>query len=50
MDKKIQKLHNFCYVFIIFLLTKFGENFEEKMISASFKMFGRKKVEVKKSD
>ena len=41
--KKIQKLHNFCYVFIIFIITKFGENFEEKFISASFKMFWWKK-------
>ena len=29
--KKIQKLHHFFYVFIIFIITKFGENFEEKM-------------------
>ena len=29
--KKIQKLHNFCYVFIIFIITKFGENFEDKI-------------------
>ena len=29
--KKIQKFHNFFYVFIIFIITKFGENFEEKI-------------------
>ena len=29
--KKIQKLHNFLYVFIIFIITKFGKNFEEKI-------------------
>ena len=29
--KKIQKLYNFFYVFIIFIITKFGENFEEKI-------------------
>ena len=31
LDKKIQKLHNFFYVFIIFIITKFGENFEDKI-------------------
>ena len=30
LDKKIQKLHIF-YAFIIFIITKFGENFEEKI-------------------
>ena len=29
--KKIQKLPNFCYAFIIFIITKFGENFEDKI-------------------
>ena len=31
LNKKIQKLHNFFYVFIIVIITKFGENFEEKI-------------------
>ena len=32
LDKKKKKnLHNFCYVFIIFIITKFGETFEEKI-------------------
>ena len=30
LDKKNQKLHNFFYVCIIFILAKFGENFEEE--------------------
>ena len=42
--KKIQKLHHFLYVFII---TKFGENLEEKLISACVE---NQKGEVKKSD
>ena len=29
--KKIIVLHNFFYVCIILIITKFGENFEEKM-------------------
>ena len=31
LDKKIQKLHNFFYVFIIFIITKFGKKFKEKI-------------------
>ena len=30
------------YFFIMFIITKFGENFEEKLISASFKKIGGK--------
>ena len=29
--KKIQKFKKIIYVFIIFIITKFGENFEEKI-------------------
>ena len=29
--KKIQKLHNLFYVFIISIINKFGENFEDKI-------------------
>ena len=32
--KKIKKLHNFFYVFIIFIITKFGK---KTLISGSFK-------------
>ena len=31
LDKKNSKITQFCYVFIIFIITKFGENFEEKI-------------------
>ena len=31
LDKKIKKLYNFFYVFIIFIITKFGGNFEGKI-------------------
>ena len=34
--KKILKFHNFFYVFIIFIITKFGENFEEKIDNCLF--------------
>jgi len=30
LDKKNSKITIFFYVFIIFIITKFGENFEEK--------------------
>ena len=30
-DGKKIKFNNFFYVFIMFIITKFGENFEEKM-------------------
>ena len=50
LDKKNQKLHNFCYVFIIFIITKFGKNFEEeKLYLLHLKCFWEK-VEVKKTD
>ena len=45
--KKIQQLHHFCYVFIIFIIAKFGENFEEKLIFASVKMFRTQKLKSK---
>ena len=32
---------------IMFIITKFGENFEDKFISASFKMFGTEKWKLK---
>ena len=35
LDKKKSKITQFLYVLIIFIITKFDENFEEKMISAS---------------
>ena len=38
MEKKHFFSTIFFYVFIIFIITKFGENFEEKLFSASFKM------------
>ena len=31
LDKKNSKFTQFFYVFIIFIITKFGENFEEKI-------------------
>ena len=31
LDKKNRKFHNLFYVFIIFIITNFGENFEEKI-------------------
>ena len=46
--KEIQKLHHFCYAFIIFITTKFGENFEEKInIWVFFKMFWTRKLKSK---
>ena len=39
--------HNLIYVFIMCIITKFGENFEKKLISASFKMFRTKKISQK---
>ena len=45
--KKI-KFHNFFYVFIIFIITKFGENFEEKFDICVFLNVLNKKVKVKK--
>ena len=36
MDKQIQKFLNFMYVFIIFIITKLGENFEEKFYICFF--------------
>ena len=31
MEKNTFIFHNFFYVFIMFIITKFGENFEEKI-------------------
>jgi len=31
LDKKNSKITQFFYVFIIFIITKFGENFEDKI-------------------
>ena len=31
LDKKNSKIPQFFYVFIIFIITKFGKNFEEKI-------------------
>ena len=42
MEKKHLFFTIFFYVFIMFIITKFGENFEQKLISASFKMFRTK--------
>ena len=47
LDKKIQKNY---YDFIIFIITKFGENFEDKIDICFFLNVLVKKVEVKKSD
>ena len=50
LDKKNSKITQFFYVFIIFIITKFGENFEEKIDICFFKNVLVEKVEVKKSD
>ena len=42
--------HNFLYVFIMFIITKFGENFEEKIDICFFYNVLVEKVVVKKSD
>ena len=47
MEKKHLFFTIFVYVFIMFIITKFGENFDKKMISASFKMFRAKKLKSK---
>ena len=47
---KKSKFHNFCYVFIIFIITKFGEKFEDKIDICFFYSVLWGKVEVKKSD
>ena len=50
MDKKNSKITDFFYVFIFFIITKFGENFEDNIdICFFFKKIGGN-VEVKKSD
>ena len=48
LDNK--KFPFFLYVFIIFIITKFGENFEEKIDICFFLNVLVEKVEFKKSD
>ena len=48
--KQKQKSTIFFYVFIIFIITKFGKNFEEKIYICFFLKKIRGKGEVKKSD
>ena len=49
LDKKNSKITQFYYDFIIFIITKFGENFEENGYLLLLKCLGGK-VKVKKSD
>ena len=49
MEKK-HFFPQFFYVFIMFIITKFGENFEEKIDICFFSNVLNKKVVVKKSD
>ena len=48
--KKDSKITQFFYVFIIYMSTKFGENFEEKIDICLFLNVLVEKVEAKKSD
>ena len=50
LDKKNSKIQIFFYVFIIFIITKFGENFEDKIDICFFWNVLRGKVKVKKSE
>ena len=50
LDKKKSKITQFFYVFIIFIITKFGENFEEKIDICFLKNVLSKQVDVKKFD
>ena len=50
MDKKIRKFKKNNYIFIIFIITKFDENFEEKIDICFFLNVLGGKEEVKKSD
>ena len=45
--KKTYFFPHFLCVFIMFIITKFGENFEEMMDLVSFKMFRTKKLKSK---
>ena len=49
MEKKMF-FHNYLYVFIMFIITKFGENFEEKIDICFFLNVLNKKVKVKNID
>ena len=49
-ERWIIKIQKYLYVFILFLITKFGENFEDKIDICFFQNVLGGKVEVKKSD